>query len=101
MSGLQPLKKVADRGMSRGRVPSLDLHREGDRKRGVEGKSGDLGGRRIIKKKKKITSERVPIEKDVHTQALGDRGLICRVAGETIYFAVDAVELQMVVSLGV
>src|SRR5256885_8642078 len=27
-----------------------------DRKRGVEGKSGDLGGRRIIKKKKKVES---------------------------------------------
>src|SRR3712207_9576866 len=35
------------------RALSASRHRQGDRKSVVEGKRGDLGGRRILKKKKK------------------------------------------------
>src|SRR6202012_6216002 len=53
-SDLVDVDADADRRAGQGGAEALaDPHRRPDRKSGVEGKRGDLGGRRIIKKKKK------------------------------------------------
>src|SRR2546430_4312000 len=56
---VQPLRQPAGGLAARPLVPYLRRTRRRDRKSVVQGKRGDLGGRRIIKKKKK--NERVDV----------------------------------------
>src|SRR2546426_12547453 len=53
-------------GAAGARIPAdrRDAHDQRDRKSVVEGKSGDLGGRRIIKKKKKENEQEISDEEE-------------------------------------
>src|ERR1017187_10937208 len=72
------LRLAGDRGVHRGRRDFAESHAPEivagkDRKRGGEGKRGDFGGRRILKKKKETEREGVVATKNVSRGEIGIR----------------------------